>query len=320
MKTNVYSMNKSRIISIILLGTLLILAACTSPEPEPTAVPEVEAPPEATGTFILGDISDDPIEKIEAFQPLADYLAANLAEFDIGIGEVKIAPDLQTMSEWLESGEVDIYFDSAYPTVVVGETVGAYPILRRWKDGVAEYSTMITVLASSDLNKVDDLQGHSIGFEDPQSTSGYFVPLTYLMDQGQNVVEMQSISSSVDAEDVGYVFAGDENTLDWLVTERVDATVIQSTDFAVLPEESKNELRVLAETGLVPRHLVIVRPGMDSELEAAVKALLMNLDDVAEGSEILLQFEETAQFDEIPADATEILAEIRTLYLQFQEE
>lgn len=302
---------------IIMLG----LVACQAESaPESTAVPELEAPPPATGTLVLGDISDDPIQTIEEFQPLADYLAANLAEYDIGIGEVKVAPDLETMSAWLESGEVDIYFDSAYPTVVVGETVGAHPILRRWKDGVAEYSTMITVMASSELNTIDDLQGHIIGFEDPQSTSGYFVPLTYLMDQGQNIVEIDSLSSSVNAEDVGYVFAGDENTINWLITERVDATVIQSTDFEEFSEDSKNELRVLAETGLVPRHLVIVRPGLDPELEAALKALLMNLDDVAEGPEILLQFEETAQFDEIPPATTEILAEIRTLYLEFQEE
>ena len=319
MKTNVYSMTKSRIISIILLGTLLTLAACTSSQPEPTAVPEVEAQPEATGTIVLGDVSDDPVDKIEEFLPLADYLAANLAEQGIGVGEVKIAPNLATMSDWLASGEVDFYFDSAYSTVIVGETASAYPILRRWKDGVAEYNTVIAVRVESDINTLEDLQGHIVGFEEAGSNSGFFMPIVHLLDNGMTVAEKETPTADVAADEIGYVFTGDDEfTVEWLFTGEIDAGAIPFDDFEGLPEDIKSELRVLEETEMIPRHLVIVRPDMEPELEAAVKALMLAMDETAEGPEVLEQFEETAQFDEIPAAGAGYLDRAGTFYEQFQ--
>src|SRR3972149_1107605 len=63
-------------------------------------------------TLILADISTDPAKSIKRFQPLADYLAERLGEQGIEAGEVKVAPDLETMVEWIAAGEVDLYFDS----------------------------------------------------------------------------------------------------------------------------------------------------------------------------------------------------------------
>ena len=217
---------------IMMLVTLLALAACTTSQAAPTPPPEPTTPPTATGRIVLSDVSDDPVEKIEEFTPLADYLAANLAEQGIGVGEVKVAPDLETMVDWLQKGEVDIYFDSTYPTIVVGEASGAYPILRRWKGGVGEYNSVIAVRADSDLKTLDDLNGHMIGFEDESSSSGYFMPLTYLLSNGMNMELNQVPDANVDAEEVGYVFTGDdENTVEWVFTGKVDAGAIQSTDF-----------------------------------------------------------------------------------------
>ena len=64
---------------------------------------------------MLGDIADDPAKKIATSTPLADYLAANLGELGITEGRVKIAPDMETMAQWLEAGEVDLCFEASTP-------------------------------------------------------------------------------------------------------------------------------------------------------------------------------------------------------------
>src|SRR5690606_33118453 len=113
-----------RFTSLLMILLLTAVGCTTAPEPTPTTVPPTQAatnvPAEhASGktTLVIADISDAPTDVIEAFQPMADYLAANLAEQGIQDGVVKVAPDIDSMARLLESGEVDLYFDSPYPAL-----------------------------------------------------------------------------------------------------------------------------------------------------------------------------------------------------------
>ena len=53
--------------------------------------------------IVLGKVSK-PAEKIEEYRPLADYLTANLGDF-VAAGEVKVAPDPETMAGWMEGDD-----------------------------------------------------------------------------------------------------------------------------------------------------------------------------------------------------------------------
>jgi len=295
---------------------ILLLAACGADQAAPTATPEPPTTtPETSRPLVLGDIGDEPAKTIEEFQPLADYLAANLQEQGIGVGEVKVAPDLETMAQWMEAGEVDIYFDSSYPALIVSSESGAQPILRRWKGGVSEYHTVFFTRTDSGLESLDDLPGHSIAFEDDFSTSGYMLPLAYMTEAGLKSAEMAEPDATVADDEVGYVFSGDDdNTIQWVVSNRVDAGVTDNRNYSELPEETRNQLTILAETEALPRQLVIVRPGMDAELVDALTALMTNMDESEEGAAVLATFEKTAQFDEFPGGTDAALERMRELY------
>ncbi|NER26287.1 MAG: phosphate/phosphite/phosphonate ABC transporter substrate-binding protein [Symploca sp. SIO1C4] len=290
---------------VLLLGMVTALVSCSPTESslqlEPTIEPALTS--EAKGVITLGEVSNKPTKKIKRFGPMADYLAANLSQFGIGVGEVKIAPDLNTITTWLESGEVDIYFDSPYPAMIVSDKSGAEPILRRWKYGQAEYFGVFLAMKKQGITSLSELQGKMIAFEKPISTSGYFLPLVLLRENGLNPVEKSSPDQPVAADEVGYIFSDDdENTIQWVISGRVAAGAADISTFRSIPESSRESITVLAETEKVSRHLVLLREGIEPEKAEAIKNLLLGMDKTPEGKEVLQKFEKTAKFEELPKE------------------
>ena len=300
------------------ITVMLGLISCSPVEPT-AAVPETPATdtPEFTAdeTLVLGDISEKPTKKIERYQPLANYLADRLEGVGVKKGTVKIAPDLETMQTWLASGEVDLYFDSPYPVMVVSRDTGASPILRRWKKGVAEYNSIVFVRSDSGIETLADLQGKQIALENNFSTSGYMLPLAYLYDAGLTPVEQASENSSLQANEVGFVFSEDEdNTVELILTNKVDAGAVDSDTFAELPDDVRSVINVILETEFVARHIVLASSELPAEQTTAIKDLLLAIDQSPEGKAVLESFEKTTKFDDFPVEQS--IERLEELYNQ----
>lgn len=288
----------------LILGTVLFaLVACANSPAETPQVTSEESSTSATAgrAIVLGDISDDPGEVIEGTQPLADYLAARLGDFGITEGLVKIAATAEEMSQLLESGDVDLYFDSVYPATLISDASGAQPFLRRWRFGVEEYHTIIFASVESGITSVDDLAGHMIALDNPFSTSGYLLPAVYLTERGLNLVGKHSSDNPVADEEVGFVFSyDDENTLQWVLRGLVVAGATDDYNYEVaFPPEVREKLILLAETESVPRQVVVARSNLDPELLEAIKQILLTADESEEGRAALEPFQ-TSRFDEFP--------------------
>lgn len=300
----------------ILISTIILLVACTTEQP---IQPETATDDHTGATLVIGDISDEPAETIEGTQPLADFLAAQLADQGITQGEVKIAPDLNTMIQWMKDGEVDLYFDSPYPALIISQETGATPILRRLKYGVDQYHSVFITKADSELNNLADLSGKMVAFEEAFSTSGYMLPLAYLIENGMNPSLKSSLETAVSEDEVGYVFStADNTTIQWLISGKVLVGVIDNVTFSRLPEETQAELKIIAATEDVPRQLVLVGADISQPLSDSIREALLAMDETEAGQEALDIFL-TTKFDEFPDGAQKSLERMGELYALVQE-
>jgi phosphonate transport system substrate-binding protein len=290
---------------------------CSQPTQDEEAFGAATSSPTAVQTIVLADISDEPTETLEAFQPLADYLAVQLTQStaETYVGQVKVAPDMATVAAWLKQGEVDLYFDSPYPSLIVSQLSGSQPILRRWKDGVSAYSSVIFTRSDTELQTLEDLEQHYIALEEAFSTSGYLLPVAYLIRAGLDPVEVADRDAPLTSQQVGYMFSKDEqNAIQWVLSGLADAAAVSEPDFEDISQETRDRLRILAKTEALPRHLVLVAPDMTPELRSQVTEILTSMDTTDAGQTVLQQFEETARIDKFPESLEAALLRMQNLY------
>ncbi len=305
-----------RLPHVILLYSLAALAGCGSPASAPQSeVDHVRRPPQQSSTAPLlriGSVSLRPKQEIEKFQPLARYLAEQLRPHGVSGCEVVVADSTDEMAELMEKGEVDVYVDSPYPVVRVGELCGAVPILRRWKKHQETYHGVVFARRNSGIADVEDLKGHVIAFEEEFSTAGHVLPKGTLRRLGLTLVEVDDASRRMPPDRVGYVFShDDESTLFWVSRGKVAAGATNNAAFDRLTRGRPGEFVVLVRTAPVPRHVLCHRAALDPALVATLKGVLLAMPDHEMGRKVLAEFEKTTKFDEFPQGADVALAPIR---------
>ncbi len=148
--------------------------------------------------------------------------------------------------------------------------------LLEWKDGVRSYHGAILVRNDSRFERIEDLKGAKIAFEDPGSTSGYFLPYVEIMDAGLEMVPDRY--SGATPGSLRFVFGGAElNVEGSLIRGRVDAAAISNLDLdddEVVTERFKPEIRVLHETRQVPRSIMMMRSSLSPNVRARLSAIL----------------------------------------------
>ena len=128
----------------------------------------------------VGLFQPDKDKNDATYRPLADYLSAKLNR--------KI--ELRTVDSWeglaksLANGETDLALMGPWGYVLANHQAGAQVISTILYDGKPEYHAIIITHPNSGIQTPADLKGKTFAFGDKGSTSGYLIPLHYLMTQG----------------------------------------------------------------------------------------------------------------------------------------
>lgn len=301
---------KKRIFRCLFAALIFTLSACTNT----TITPAPTEPPTQERFIVFGDISDDPAEVIEGTQPIADYVAAQLADYGITGGQVKVAASTEEMIQMLKSGEVDLYFDSTYPATLISDASGAQIILRRWRFGVETYHSVIFASKASGITSIEELNGKMIAMDAPYSTSGFMLPAVYLTENGLNLVGKPESSASVGSDEIGFAFAYDDtNVLQWVLSGLVPAGVTDDYNFDhAFPPEATSQLVELARTESTPRQVGLARAGLKPELLQAIIQALITMHEDPNNSPMLEKFQ-TTRFDKFPEGIEAATSRIREM-------
>ncbi|MDH3660012.1 MAG: phosphate/phosphite/phosphonate ABC transporter substrate-binding protein, partial [Alphaproteobacteria bacterium] len=264
--------NMVRIIIAILLVSFSVLAPLWAP----SAV--------AGETLVLSTINNKVKKFVKRYDPLAQYLEQRLADQGVDAVEVSINTNRESLVEGLQSGHVDVYFDSPLIFASVARETGLQPALRSWKKGVAEYHSVIFTKASSSIETLNDLQGRIIAFEEPTSTSGYLLPKSELINAGYRLWETASRGTKIHSKKIAYLFSTDDNnTVLWVMKGKVAAGVVDSVTFEDISARRPTNFRVVARSESVPRQVVGLRAGLDPAVASALTEVLLEMHTTETG-------------------------------------
>src|SRR5918992_1633744 len=161
-----------------------------------------------TKTITLGLVSEVNQKEIsDHFSDFARYVARKSFSGTQADGAVVVTRTLPELAKLLEQDKVDYFMESPYPTYLINHVhAAAKLLLRRWKGGKAEYRSLIATNKDIGTARLQDLRGKIIAFEDPESTSGYFLPKFFLQRNGFKLSPVTTPSASVPPTQIGYVF------------------------------------------------------------------------------------------------------------------
>ena len=308
--------------AIALAVLSLALAACGGgADTSPTRAATVENARDAT--IIIGTVVPDPTEddkKIGQARPLADYLAQRLSAFGITRAEVLLTRSPVELAKLMRQGKIDVYYDTIFPSFVVNKLADSQLFLARHKKGVERYHAVIFVKGESGIGSLDDLQGKMIAFEDPGSTSAYFLPKAELLKRGYTLTEKSNPEDAVGPNEIGYYFTlSDEQVVADVINGVASAGGQQEREiYAYLDAngQPKESAEILFNTSEVYRAVLSVRKDLDPGLVVALKEVLLGMDGTAEGRAALDAFSKTKKFSEFmpnPSAALAPMAQLATL-------
>lgn len=266
-------------------------------------------------TLILGLVSDNPKREAAAIRPMVDYAASRMAAVGITAGALFIARDKDDLVDALRRGAVDWVTDTPFPILYFIDRTEAEIIAHRWKSGVAEYHTVFVARRDSGITRLADLRGQKIVFQDPDSSTAYFVPKALLKQHGLPLVELSSPRLHPPPERVGYVFGREEtfNQLAWLQRRLVAAAAMSNLDWQAIPAEAKAELVVFYASPSFPRGLELVRKTLDPRLKQRLREVLYQAHQDPNAAVALTAYNKTLRFDPLTAPLLEGMAAARRI-------
>jgi phosphonate transport system substrate-binding protein len=203
----------------------------------------------------------------DRYAPYMEYLTKQL-----GVPvKLRIANDYAAVIEGQRAGNIQIAFygpasySKAYLTGVKTEPF----VTTRNGSGEIGYYSVIYVKASSPYQKIEDLKGKTIGFVDPNSTSGYNAPRFYLHKMGIDVDAFFSKSIITGSHENG-VIAVDKGTVDccadWYNSED-DSNLTRMVNKGMVKKE---DFRRIFKTPILPGSPYAYLSDLPDDLKKAI--------------------------------------------------
>lgn len=243
----------------------------------------------------LGRATDQIAKEYKRLHPIVTYLAERLKKDGVTQGQAILegSNNNQNVIDLFNHGDLDLVLESPFSAARYLKECDAVPILLVSREGLIEYNSYIFVHTDSPIQKLPDLLGKTVAFEDSTSTSAYHLPKRSLLKMGFDCIPVQT-GSHVSDTSIGYVFAGSEiNISTWVYTKKVAAGCLSVADW-VDPEENpvgfRKKFRIIHETEFIPRMYVMANKKLSSKIMARIKQEMLAMHKSPEGREALSHY------------------------------
>jgi phosphonate transport system substrate-binding protein len=139
-------------------------------------------------------------------------------------------------------------------------------------NGSLGYRSCLIVHADSDLFSPEDIGGKTFAFNDPNSTSGYLVPMTFFL--MEMAIDPQEYFSKL-------TFSGShEASILAVANKKVDVASTNLPDIQQMTREGKiptGALRVIWVSKLIPNDPIVVRTDLPDSLKQAIQHSLTSM-------------------------------------------
>jgi ABC-type phosphate/phosphonate transport system substrate-binding protein len=265
-------------------------------------------------SLVIGRVTNDPNGTYKQLKPMVDYVAGQLHESAITEGSVLMAKDHEEMLRYLREGRVDWVQKGVFEALIYIRGGAAEIALRSWRQGVPTYHTVMFARKDGQITSLKDLVGKKIAFQDPGSTSAFFVPAAILRKNGFQLRELASPREEVPAGTIGYVFAGKELSITtWVHRGLANAGAYHNQNWDKTddnPDAMKKDLQIFYQGRPMPRMIELFRSTLDANVKARIKGILLRAhDDPAARDALRAYGPRTAKFDEFVGDSKKELDE-----------
>ena len=181
--------------------------------------------------------------------------------------------------EGLRNGTIDLAYLSATASGKLIEKVIIDILLAELIDGKPYYQSYWITLKDAPYQSIADLEGQPIAFSSRTSTSGFLIPAWDLYTQG--LIDLENGPEGFFGEGnvfygVGYVSAAERVLRGEAQAAAVSYYVLDKDKH--LSQEQRERLRMLDSQGPVPSHVIVVRKGLNSLDQIAIKEALLNMN------------------------------------------
>ncbi|NEQ53264.1 MAG: phosphate/phosphite/phosphonate ABC transporter substrate-binding protein [Leptolyngbya sp. SIO3F4] len=255
---------KQGLTSVCLMG-VIALVGCSSGQSSSSDVAE-KASPSKLVVALLPD--ENAATVIQDNEGLAKHLETAL---DKEI-ELVVTTDYSSMIEAASNGKLDLAYFGPLSYVLAKTKSDLEPFAARLKGGSTTYNSIIIGNVEAGVDEFADIDGKTVAFGDPASTSSRLFPELTLADAG--------LKSD---ENYEAVFLGAHDAVALAVQNgNAQAGGLSKPIFESLVEEGTidpKKVTVIAESEPIPQYPWTMRSDLDPELKEEIRTAFLDLDD-----------------------------------------
>jgi len=264
----------------------------TAPAPQAAATdaaPAEEEIAELTELRIGITGSERDSQRMERLDQFADYLSDRL-----GVPvSYKQASDYSAVTQAIDAGQVELAITGAsnYANMYKTTEGGVEPLVtNREEDGSLGYYSALYVKADSPYQKLEDLDGKSIAYADPNSTSGYLFPRFAMREKGidpKSFFAREGFAGGHPQAVIAVLQGQYDAGVTWVSGQGDPADGYTRGNLRMMTEAGQldmNDIRVIDLFGPIPNGPIVIRKDVPQQTKDQLRGVLVALQ--AENPEI----------------------------------